>query len=130
VAVVRPADWQGEQDLISVECLYFGEPIDMQPVIVHPLIACQGRPGGCCIHAPSEHHMKTWTQVWDDGMKIMYRRCEHDGLHPDPDHVAFFLSQSGGQTISMAASGALVSYAEKHDCDGCCAPPAPEQMST
>lgn len=67
---------------------------------VHPSDKCKGE--YCCIHNPSDHHMKTWPQHWRSDRGITERICEHGCGHPDPDDPT-------GDTI--------------HGCDGCCQPP-------
>lgn len=69
-------------------------------VNVHPISACAGRP--CCVHRPSDHHMRGWTMYWRWDRLLMERICEHGVGHPDPDDI-------NPDTI--------------HGCDGCCAPP-------
>jgi hypothetical protein len=66
---------------------------------VHPAARCAGEP--CCIHNPSDHHMRGWPQHWRDDRKIMERICVHGVGHPDPDDP----------TVDTV-----------HGCDGCCAP--------
>lgn len=43
----------------------------------------------CCIHNPSEHPLRTAPLAWVPEMKMMFRVCEHDSMHPDPDALAF-----------------------------------------
>ncbi len=47
----------------------------------HRVGACYGE--DCTIHAMSNHLMRKYEQVWSEGK--MWRKCEHGGLHPDPD---------------------------------------------
>jgi hypothetical protein len=47
----------------------------------HPAGACFG--ARCTIHNMSDHSMRNLEQVWHSGH--MWRRCMHNGLHPDPD---------------------------------------------
>ena len=58
----------------------------------HPEGACYGE--RCTIHAMSEHSMRKLEQVFYRGR--MWRECEHDVLHPDPDE--FPLPQEGAHT--------------------------------
>jgi hypothetical protein len=67
---------------------------------VHRRDACAGEP--CCIHNPSDHHMRDWPQMWRDDRGMMERRCQHGIGHPDPDDPF-------SDTV--------------HGCDGCCAAP-------
>jgi hypothetical protein len=64
---------------------------------VHPSYKCEGQ--SCCIHNPSDHHMKEWRQHWRDDRGIMERICPHGTGHPDPDDPSLNTS---------------------HGCDGCC----------
>lgn len=59
----------------------------------------------CCIHSPSNHHMRAWEQVWSQRVRAVFRQCPHGEHHPDPDDL-------------QARSGSLL-----HRCDGCCLPP-------
>jgi hypothetical protein len=54
----------------------------------------------CCIHHPSEHHMRDWPQLWRADSHLMERICSHGIGHPDPDD------------LNKAAA--------IHGCDGCC----------
>jgi hypothetical protein len=56
----------------------------------------------CCIHHPSNHHMKLWPQHWRGDRKLMERICQHGVGHPDPDDI-------NPDTV--------------HGCCGCCTPP-------
>lgn len=58
----------------------------------------------CCIHNQSPHHMRSWEQHWDEYDLVMYRICEHEIMHPDPDDPSEF----------------RVSKTHKDGCDGCC----------
>lgn len=60
----------------------------------------------CPIHAPSDHHMKTWPQHWNTQTANMERVCEHNIAHHDPDDY------------NARARGIL-----HLECDGCCIPP-------
>lgn len=86
-------------------------------VNVHTIEQCAGQ--HCCIHNPSQHHMKTWAPQWDELLKQMWRICPHDLAHPDPDDLAFVRRRWGHQE---AASGSL------HYCDGCCQPPRTKEI--
>lgn len=70
----------------------------------HSRAFCE-RPRRCPLHAPSNHHMKTWRQLWRSDRGIIERVCEHGIGHPDPDD---------GKVVSGEDSGV-------HGCDGCCA---------
>ena len=78
---------------------------------VHPETACEGR--GCCLHHPSDHHMKTWRLNWRGDHGLMERICPHGIGHVDPDDLAY--------RMSTFHSDADVSRWSQHGCDGCCA---------
>lgn len=69
---------------------------------------------GCCIHNPSDHHMRDWPTLWRNDRGIMERICEHGVGHPDPDGIAYMLrvSESSGEPFPIADG--------IHGCDGCC----------
>lgn len=67
-------------------------------IVCHPPAACEG--SMCCVHNPSEHHMREWPQHWRDDAQKMERTCPHGIGHPDPDDT---------------------SSDTTHGCDGCCA---------
>lgn len=76
---------------------------------VHDEKDCQGT--NCCIHNPSDHHMKDWPRHWRYDRCIMERICPHGVGHPDPDDVAYLTRIGAPDNGSM------------HGCDGCCKPP-------
>ncbi len=78
-------------------------------VNVHPASACAGR--ACVVHAPSDHHMRSWTLNWRGDKGQMERLCPHQVGHPDPDDLAYHVSQGH-------------EYMGVHGCDGCCRGPA------
>jgi hypothetical protein len=67
------------------------------PLLAHKKEKCEGE--FCCIHNPSDHHMKDWPQLWRDDRKMMERLCPHGTGHPDPDDPT---------------------ENRIHGCDGCC----------
>ena len=75
---------------------------------VHAASKCAGD-DTCCIHKPSEHHMRGWAMNWRGDAGVMERLCPHGVGHPDPDALAFQI-RSGNE------------WAAIHGCDGCCAP--------
>lgn len=79
-------------------------------VNVHTVDQCAGQP--CCIHNPSNHHMMRWTPSWDDTYGVMWRRCPHGNLHPDPDDLDYWRHRN--------MERARVRFT--HVCDGCCQP--------
>ena len=78
-----------------------------QIVHVHDKEQCKGK--NCCIHNPSDHHMKDWPTHWRQDRYLMERICPHGIGHPDPDDLAF--KESMG--MDMKTEGV-------HGCDGCC----------
>lgn len=81
-----------------------------QKIRCHDKSQCEGQPS-CCIHKPSDHHMKSWDMNWRDDTKVMERICEHGVGHPDPDHLEHkrqFLRLDEREWDSI------------HGCDGCC----------
>jgi hypothetical protein len=68
---------------------------------------CDGR--ACCIHDPSDHHMRTWPLNWRSDTGVMERICPHGVGHPDPDHMAY-----------VRSLGAGLEWQGVHGCDGCC----------
>jgi len=80
---------------------------------VHSPEDCIGREGGCCIHDPSDHHMRDWPRYWRDDRTMIERICPHGIGHPDPDDL--FYQQSEGLRL-----GHPISWLGIHGCDGCC----------
>lgn len=72
---------------------------------VHPKSACEGRP--CVIHAPSDHNLRGMPTHYRFDRGIMERICKHAVGHPDPDDMAWHVSE--GRTSEGV-----------HGCDGCC----------
>lgn len=72
---------------------------------VHDPAKCAGRP--CVIHAPSDHHMRTWPLNWRADKGVMERTCPHGTGHPDPDDLAWNVSE-GRDWVGV------------HGCCGCC----------
>lgn len=89
--------------------------LDMRPVPierlrgVHPREQCEGRGIPCCIHEPSDHHMRTWPMNWRSDTGVMERTCPHGVGHPDPDHMAYVRSLNAG-----------LEWQGVHGCDLCC----------
>ena len=77
-------------------------------LITHSPDKCEGQ--HCCIHNPSDHHMKDWPMVWRADKGAMERQCPHGVGHPDPDDVAYN-SRIGREWVGI------------HGCCGCCSPP-------
>lgn len=79
---------------------------------VHPESICAGQV--CCIHNPSDHHMKSWKQLWRADRGLMERLCPEHGVgHPDPDHIAYYATtHTEDETWAEGV----------HGCCGCCTP--------
>ena len=103
-------DW----DPISVQAAEptFGIQVGQTVVRTHGPAKCAGRP--CCVHNPSDHHMRTWPQNWRGDRGLMERTCPHGVGHPDPDDIAFKAATRGER---------YAHYEAIHGCDGCCAQP-------
>ncbi len=102
----------------------------------HPEEKCQGRP--CCVHSPSDHHMRDWEMNWRADTGVMERVCPHGVGHPDPDHMAYVLSLTPEHTCIFNRNksysftewldldeqdGCIFPHLEwqgVHGCDGCC----------
>lgn len=94
----------GGRDLISTELQGL--------VVTHSPNKCAGAP--CCVHNPSNHHMREWPISFD--IRLAYaasRLCEHGLEHPDPDSMAFFANSSNVSTHMIALMA-------MHRCDECC----------
>jgi hypothetical protein len=73
---------------------------------VHNIEDCEG--SHCCIHNPSDHHMKDWPLHWRDDRRI-FERIDPEGVgHPDPDDIEYHRKK--GDNISI------------HGCNGLCHP--------
>ena len=70
---------------------------------IHAHLKDDCRSAPCCIHSPTDHHMKEWPQHWRNDRGIMERICPHGIGHPDPDDLAIREDGEG-----------------RHGCDGCC----------
>lgn len=58
-----------------------------QVIQTHGPDICRGGPP-CCLHNPSEHHMKRWKLVFrQDRNWLGERICVHGVGHPDPDSL-------------------------------------------
>ncbi len=74
-----------------------------QHVMVHTADKCAGH--HCCIHNPSDNHMKGWPTHWRQDRGMMERLCEHAVGHPDFDDSRYHADDT---SFSI------------HGCDGCC----------
>ena len=87
----------------------FGMQLGHVIMKVHVRSKCEGRDIPCCIHSPSNHHMRTWPMNWRADTGVMERTCPHGVGHPDPDHLAYVTSVGPG-----------LAWQGSHGCDGCC----------
>lgn len=78
-----------------------------QDIMVHKKEFCTPP---CPIHAPSSHHMITWTLIWRDDRAIFERLCPHGIGHPDPDTMEYIKKMHPEFYESEGV----------HGCDGCC----------
>lgn len=110
-----------DYDVIGLEFYYSGEEGTLQ---VHGRDMCSNQDRACCIHAPSSHPLAVAPLVWDGLKYLMYRKCEHGHLHPDPDHLGYVEARerTGCHTVSISSreGNPFVTAQEKHTCDGCC----------
>ena len=97
---------------MSVAEPVFGAQLGHAILKTHPRSKCEGRDIPCCIHSPSDHHMRSWEMNWRSDTGVMERICEHGVGHPDPDHMAYVLSLDPGNA-----------WQGSHGCCGCCIPP-------
>lgn len=74
---------------------------------VHPESVCAGE--SCCIHSPSDHHMREWPMNFRSDIGVMERTCPHGVGHPDPDDLAFHIRNDRA-------------WVAVHGCCGCCRP--------
>lgn len=81
--------------------------------MIHSKDKCKGR--SCVVHNPSDHHMADWPTRFRAGRYLTERICPHGIGHPDPDDVAFHVSQ--GRLGVMW-----------HGCDGCCVGDIPDEL--
>lgn len=68
----------------------------------HDSSVCAPHP--CCVHRPSNHHMKEWPQHYREDTGVTERICPHGVGHPDPDQP-----------------WPADDWRWVHGCDGCCA---------
>lgn len=68
----------------------------------------------CCIHNPSDHPLKDRPLSWSQPIHTMFRMCEHDLPHPDPDDLEYKAA-----TLDFGLLEAITST-HIHHCDGCC----------
>ncbi len=78
----------------------------LKKLVTHAPDKCEGR--NCCIHNPSDHHMRRWEMNYRHDKGIMERICPEHGVgHPDPDDLAYWVS------VGRFEMGI-------HACCGCC----------
>ena len=77
----------------------------MAIVGIHDAGKCAGRP--CVIHNPSDHRMRDWPKAYRPDLWLTERLCSHGVGHPDPDDLAWHISE-GREWQSI------------HGCCGCC----------
>lgn len=104
-------------------------PPDEYAMVVHPHSECAGR-AVCVIHAPTNHHMRSWRLHWRSDRGIFERMCPHGVGHPDPDqwahwiavgHARWLEDVAGGVKPPDATTAEEYAHAEMvHGCDGCC----------
>lgn len=86
-----------------------------QIILVHTEANCKrDEKIGCCVHGPSDHHMKNWPTHWRQDRRMIERICPHGICHPDPDDVTF---QDANPQYVQSIGGSV------HGCDGCCKKP-------
>lgn len=75
-----------------------------QKLLVHDKSKCENE--YCCIHNPSNHHMKDWPLHWRED-RGFFERIDPEGVgHPDPDDIEYH--KKNGINISV------------HGCNGLC----------
>jgi len=78
----------------------------LKNLITHAPDQCEGR--SCCVHNPSDHHMREWQMNFRHDKGVMERICPKHGVgHPDPDDAAYWIS-IGRPEMTI------------HGCCGCC----------
>lgn len=144
----------GQHDAFDLTTMHIAEPaLGMQTgrgvLLTHPREKCDGRGIPCCIHSPSDHHMRTWEMNWRGDTGVMERICPHGTGHPDPDHMAYVRSLTPDHlcihdvleyTLDMMILKDIPDYRLTgeakcryphlewqgiHDCDLCCTPARP-----
>ena len=136
-----------EYDTVTIDQAepVFGIQAGKVPLRVHARAKCEGRGIPCCIHDPSDHHMREWPMNWRGDTGVMERFCPHGTGHPDPDHMAFVKSLTPEHECPIqllrdhpAAAESLTAgltawnlckyphleWQGAHGCDLCCVPPA------
>ena len=104
-----------EDILLSVAEPTLGMQVGERTLRVHNRKVCEGQ--FCCIHNPSDHHMKSWPMNWRGDRGIMERMCPHGIGHIDPDDSDYRKRRDGEESYDPGV----------HGCDGCCRSPAVQQ---
>ena len=115
----------------------FGMELGPGVLLTHPSERCKGRGIPCCIHSPSDHHMRDFPMNWRADTQVMERRCPHGVGHPDPDHLAYVYSLTPEHDCPEGLNK-FRAYADQVECpyphlewqsghgccrEGCCIPP-------
>lgn len=107
-----------EEDLLAH--IEFSSPRAGLVVSNHSAAICAG--SRCCIHNPSEHHMREWSMAYRTdralrcpthlvhGLVLTERICPHGVGHPDPDSLSYLKEHD---PEGWGAWGI-------HGCDLCC----------
>lgn len=99
-------------ETIEIDCTdMMGFQLGKRKLRVHEPTECRGP--FCCIHSPSDHHMRNWPLNWRSDSSMMERLCRHGVGHPDPDDLEF---RRWNWPKEMFDGGI-------HGCDGCCVKP-------
>ena len=75
-----------------------------QEVWVHDKKDCSGK---CCIHKPSDSHMKDWPLHWRQDKGIFERICPHNIGHMDIDDYNYKVKTSGEDKANALSLGAV-----------------------
>jgi hypothetical protein len=81
------------------------EHSDMVFKRAHSKGSCRGP--YCTIHNRSDHHMRSFPQIWNPMIFCMQRVCTHGIGHPDPDEIN---------------NDVVVKIDHETNCCGCCVP--------
>jgi hypothetical protein len=79
----------------------------LKKLVTHTPDKCKGR--HCCIHNPSDHHMRKWLMNYRQDKGMMERICPEHGVgHPDPDDLDYWVSiDKELRWVSMVAVDAV-----------------------
>lgn len=77
----------------------------------------------CCVHNPSDHHMRDWPLVFRfERYGVGMRVCLHGYAHPDPDGVVYMLEAVKQIDVDPKT---ITPWLFTHECDMCCHADAP-----